>query len=365
MPGASPDPSPAPASDPADPAASAAGGPPGPQVVDAAGAAAVRGDDGRPAHPLPTLRQAAVLVVKGVCMGTADVIPGVSGGTVALILGVYARLIEGIKSFDPRTVLALLTALPGMWDAGRRPAFVAAARALHLDFLIPLGAGIASAILVAARIIPPLMKSHPAEMSALFFGLILASVYVPLSMIRSRSVALLLPAAVLAGLAFYVVGLPFLQGEASLPFIFLCGAVAICAMILPGVSGSYMLKALGQYENILTALHERDLVTVVVFMAGMATGIVLFVRVLSFLLRRYPSTTLAGLTGMMLGSLRSVWPFKQVEGESTVNVWPASFGGHELLLCGIALVGVAVVAGLIVVDTKLSRGQSGAEPTLP
>jgi putative membrane protein len=308
-----------------------------------------------------------VLMVKGLCMGTADIIPGVSGGTVALVLGVYARLIEGIRSFRPTTILALARGLPGVWQPARRPALLEAARALHLDFLLPLGLGIACAILIAARFIPGLLQRYPAQMNALFFGLIIASVYVPFARMPRRAPVHLLAGVVAAVGAFWVVGLPVMSGEAGLAFIFVCGAVAICAMILPGVSGSYMLKAMGQYENILNALHARDVVTIAVFMLGMVVGITSFVRVLSWLLRNFEAATLAVLTGLMVGSLRSVWPFRETlpTGQSA-PVLPTGFGAHEATLLGIAAVGVVVVASLILADRKLGAAShgGGAAPQL-
>lgn len=318
--------------------------------------------DDRSALELPptvTPRQALGLAVKGVCMGTADIIPGVSGGTVALILGVYARLVEAIRSWRPSTVLALLKALPGLTDPARRPELISALRALHVDFLVPLGLGIVGAVLVAARFIPKLLQDYPAQMSALFFGLIVGSIYVPYAAMKHRSPLHFVLGGLAAASAYVVVGLPALSGAASLPYIFMCGAIAICAMILPGVSGSYMLKVLGQYEHILTALHERDLVTVGVFVLGIAVGITSFVRVLSWLLRHYESSTLAVLTGLMLGSLRSVWPFKADVDGALVNTLPETFGGQEAVIVGIAVVGVVIVAGLIYADRKLSSEAHG------
>jgi putative membrane protein len=305
----------------------------------------------------PTPAAVLALGLKGLLMGVADIIPGVSGGTVALIVGVYGRLIEGIRSFRPATVLALLRAVPGVWDAGRRPQLWAAAKGLHLDFLLPLGAGVVTAVLVAARFIPGLLQRYPAQMNALFFGLIIVSVYVPWSRMPKRGPQHLLMVAVAAAAAFWVVGLPVMRaGESGLPFVFVSGAVAICAMILPGVSGSYMLKAMGQYEHILNALNGRDVVTIGVFLLGIAVGITSFVRVLAWLLRRHEAMTLATLTGLMVGSLRSVWPFREpLPGGGTHLYLPATVGAFELTLLGIALLGAAIVAGLIVADRKLGR----------
>ena len=304
-----------------------------------------------------TFRAATVLFVKGVMMGTADVIPGVSGGTVALIVGVYHRLIEGIRSYTPRSVLTLLKTLPRA-KSDPEP-FWSALRALHVDFLVPLGLGLVSAVLIAARIIPGLLKEYPTHMNGLFFGLISVSVYVPLSHVRVKTGQVALVAIVAAVGAFFLVGLPILEIKGSLPFIFLCGAIAICAMVLPGVSGSYMLKALGQYENVLTAVHDRDVVTVGVFMLGILVGITSFVRVLSWLLRNHRDTTLAALTGFMLGSLRSVWPFQVVEEGRRTLVLPASFGATELQVVGLVVLGAVIIVAMLAADRRF--GSAGGE----
>ncbi len=316
-----------------------------------------------PTPPPVTPGGAVALALKGLLMGTADIIPGVSGGTVALIVGVYGRLLDGIRAFTPSTVLALLRALPGLWSAQKRPALVAAAKALHLDFLVPLGAGVASAILVAAKFIPALLEAYPAQMNALFFGLILASVWVPWSRMPKRGAQHLLMMVAAGVAAFWLVGLPVMGGgESSLGFVFISGAIAICAMILPGVSGSYMLKAMGQYEYILNALNARDLLVIGVFLAGITVGITLFARVVGWLLRRYEAMTLATLTGLMIGSLRSVWPFRalQPDGRSTL-FWPQTIGAVEVTVLGLVVLGVAIVAGLIIADRKLG----GAAATAP
>lgn len=326
-----------------------------PHAASSAAAPAAQGDEtdayvaGLP--PPIGARAAGLLFVKGVLMGTADIIPGVSGGTVALIVGIYRRLIEAIKSYTPRSVLAVLKALPGV--GRQRVELWSALRAVHVDFLVPLGLGVVSAFLIMAEVLPPLLEQHPQPMNALFFGLIVGSVYVPYSHIPKLHVAYAGVALLAALLGYWLVGLPLLHGPGSLPFLFLCGAVAICAMILPGISGSYMLKALGQYEHMLQALRDRDVVTIVVFLCGIVVGITLFVRVLAWLLKRYEGATLAALTGLMVGSLRSVWPFQVVEDGRRVNLLPDALDATVLGVIGAFCAGLVVVTGLIVADKRL------------
>ncbi len=303
------------------------------------------------------------LVLRGVCIGIAEAIPGVSGGTVALILGVYRRLIESIRSYHPKTVIAFLRTVPGLWKQDRRPELLHTGRQIHLDFLIPLGVGMMPAVLIGTKVLPQLMDAYRAQMHALFFGMILVSTWVPFRMLPRKSLSLV--AFVLLGgiAAFVLVGFS-LQIEPSLPFIFLCGAIAICAMILPGVSGSYLLQALGQYKYISEALHSLDIMTIGTFLAGLVIGITLFVRVLSWMLKNYEVPTLATLIGLMFGSLRSVWPFTEKTGEVIerkgkqidvyANVWPAQWTSHEFLVLGFVGMGVIVVIALILIDQKLS-----------
>lgn len=303
--------------------------------------------------PPVSVRDAVVLFVKGVMMGTADIIPGVSGGTIALIVGIYWRLLEGIKSYTPRSVLRVLRALPGLGD--KRVEMWNALRAVHVDFFVPLGLGIVSAVLIMAEIMPALLAEYPSEMNALFFGLILGSVYVPYSEIPKLQIAYPFLAVVAGLFGYWVVGLPVVEGEGTLPFLFLCGAIAISAMILPGLSGSYMLKALGQYEYVLTALRDRNVVVVGVFICGIIVGVVTIVRVLGWFLKHYKGATLAALTGLMVGSLRSVWPFQTVVDGRRVNILPESFDGGVLVVVGCFVAGLVVVFGLIVADKRLGR----------
>ena len=287
-----------------------------------------------------TPKAAAAVAIKGFFMGVAEIIPGVSGGTIALVLGIYPRFIDSVRSYTPSSVLHFLRSLPKKEARGE------AARAIHLDFVVPLLVGMGIALLALAKPMKSLLADHPNQMNAIFFGMIVVSLYVPVARMKKRSLLHLVVG--IAGLvvAYIALGVPIAAAEkANLPFLFFAGGIAICAMVLPGVSGSYLLKALGQYEHILTAIHERDLVTVAVVGAGIIIGLATFARVVSWLLHHHHDLTLAALTGLMLGSLRTVWPFKDAMGQS---VAPHA----DFVLWGLVLAGALVVGALIFADHK-------------
>jgi putative membrane protein len=242
----------------------------------------------------------------GLLMGSADVVPGVSGGSMAFILGIYGRLLAAISGFD----LVLLQLLGrGRWAA--------AAERVELGFLVPLLAGLFSAVLLLVRPITWLYEFHPVFLFAFFFGLILGSIVLIARHAHwglSGLVAMVFGAA--AALVF-VTRVPVTMPHD--PFtLFWSGAVAIMAMILPGVSGSFLLLVLGQYQHVMEAVKGLDLVTLVPFALGCATGLVAFVRLLRWLLDRWHGQTVALLVGVMAGSLWKIWPFRTVL-ESTHN----------------------------------------------
>ncbi len=237
----------------------------------------------------------------GLLMGSADVVPGVSGGTMALIVGIYTRLIESIG----RAVAAVTLALRGRPGDATRSLL-----SVEWTLVLPLGAGIGTAILVASAFIPQLLEDHPVPMRALFFGLIAGSLVLPWRRIREHSVRTTSLLVVAAAAAFVFSGLPDTEvADPSMPAVFGAAALAICAMILPGISGSFLLLIIGMYEPTLDAVHERDVVYVAVFLAGAAVGISLFASVLRWLLVHARDLTMAALVGLMLGSLRALWPF--------------------------------------------------------
>jgi len=287
---------------------------------------------------------------RGLGMGAADVVPGVSGGTMALILGIYDRFITALSNLN----LELLKASFGVFNKNKRPRLYAAIRESDLMFLVFLGLGIVTAIASFAKVIPWLLDNYPAHMNGFFFGMILASTIVPFRMMTKRGVTQFICFALSTGFAFWFSNLPMLAVDASLPFLFICGAIAICAMMLPGVSGSFLLLILGQYKYVLSGLRDLNLPVILVFSGGCGFGLLAFSRVLSWLLKRFHSSTLAALCGLMLGSLQKLWPFKDVSTKVVVgkkivsagaNVFPWSDAHASPVVFPIAL----LVFGMILV----------------
>jgi len=248
---------------------------------------------------------------RGFLMGGADIVPGVSGGTIALVLGIYERLVSAISRCD-RQLLALI--------AERR--WLAAAEHLDLRFLVGLGLGILSGAVSLASLVLTLLLDYRTYTLSVFFGLILASSWIVAKMVRPRGTGQIVSAGIIAlaaaFFAFWLVGLPQGAMHDSLGYYFLCGTVAICAMILPGISGSYILWLLGAYVTIAEIVHRavrfevtsREWLILMVFLAGCAVGLICFSKLLRWLLVHAQSTTMAVLGGFMIGSLRLMWPFQ-------------------------------------------------------
>ncbi|MEA5443688.1 DUF368 domain-containing protein [Cyanobium gracile] len=246
------------------------------------------------------------VVACGLAMGSADVVPGVSGGSMAFILGIYGELLEAIAGFD----LGLLALL-------RRGAWQAAAARIHLGFLVPLVAGLAVAVLVMVRPITWLYAEHPVFLFAFFFGLILGAILL-IARHAHWGVQGLVAMALGVALALLLVT----QAPVTMPHdpftLFWSGAVAIMAMILPGISGSFLLLVLGQYQYVMEGVKGLDLSILLPFAAGCAVGLISFVRLLRWLLHRFHGQVVALLVGFMAGSLWKIWPFRTVL-ESTRN----------------------------------------------
>ena len=248
------------------------------------------------------IKDYALLTLKGMAMGAADVVPGVSGGTIAFIAGIYDELINSIKSINMHSLKLLFT--------GKIAAFW---KAVNGNFLFALLLGIAISVFSLAKLITYLLLNEPVLVWSFFFGLVLASTWFVTKDIKGwnwKTVAGFVGGAVIA---YYITVATPAETSTNLMFIFLCGAIAICAMILPGISGSFILVLLGKYFYVMEAVKTLDLVVLGVFAFGAALGITSFSRVLSYALKNFRNITLSVLSGFMLGSLNKVWPWKEVE----------------------------------------------------
>lgn len=240
-------------------------------------------------------------VLYGMLMGGADIIPGVSGGTMALVVAVYERLVGALSS-------AVSFGLAVLRLDGE-------AAATHWNdvpwgLILPLGAGIAVAIVVGARVIPGLMAQYPAQMRGLFFGLVGASLLIPAVRVNRLTPSRLVLGGGCALVAFALTGLPVLDGaDPGLLRVFLSAAVAICAMILPGVSGAFLLEVLGIYTPTLEALNALNWPYVLTFAIGAAVGLGSFAKLLDWLLTHYHDATMVALVGLIAGALRALWPY--------------------------------------------------------
>lgn len=268
-----------------------------------------------------------ILALKGCAMGMADVVPGVSGGTIAFISGIYEELLDSIRSVNGHALRLLLQGrIAALW------------RHLNGNFLAAVFAGIGVAFLTLARLMTWLLENRPVAVWSFFFGLIVASAVLVSREIKSRSVAN--AAALLAGgaLAWWITVATPAETPTAGWFIFLTGAVAICAMILPGISGAFILLLLGKYAFMMEAIGNLRLKTVALFGAGAVVGIVSFSHLLSWLLKRWHDVTVALLTGFMLGSLNKVWPWKEsIDRAVERNVMPGDYAGDPQVGTAVAL----------------------------
>lgn len=248
-------------------------------------------------------------------MGAADIVPGVSGGTVALVLGIYHRLIEQVSSASH---------VPGPLVRGNVRESWARFRALDWWFILPLVVGIGLAVFSLASVIEHQLEARPVLMAGLFFGLVTGSIVVASRLVQGWDGQRLLTALVVAIVAFFVLGLrsgPV--SDPSLIVVLLAGMIAICAMILPGISGSFLLLMMGLYDYILGSVSDLDLLVLGVFVIGCAVGLAAFSRVLHWGLVHHERTMLAGLIGLMVGSLRVLWPWPDGTDGNAPLEWPA------------------------------------------
>lgn len=281
--------------------------------------------------------------LRGLCMGAADIVPGVSGGTMALILGIYERLLDAIRSFDRHWLGSLL-----------RLRFAEALGRNDLLFLLPLLAGIAGAILIFTRVVPlpALIVSRPELVYGLFFGLIVASILVLMREVTRYGPAEVLTSLVGVGLGLAIVTMVPVETPTALWFIFLCGFLAISAMLLPGISGSFILLLLGKYAYIINALGTLDLPVILTFAAGAFSGLIVFSRTIVWLLRHYHQCTLLVIKGILIGSLWMIWPFQErvyalVRGKERLvassPVLPEAFDADVAAALGLMVAGFVLV----------------------
>lgn len=276
------------------------------------------------------IKEAFLIFIRGLFMGSADIVPGVSGGTIALITGIYGHLVEAISNIKFGFIKPLIHGdLKGFWNT--------LLDEIDFKFFIPLILGIGVAFLTLAKVVTYCMDNHTALTFSFFLGLIIASAVILFRKIEKINIKHVIAAIVGLILTYIFVSLNPIAGEHSLIVIFISGMIAICAMILPGISGSFLLLLLGQYEYMLNALHQLHFSDIIAFVVGALIGILGFSKILNFLLKNYEEITMAFLIGVMLGSLK-------VPAVEIVNSVSMNFAG--LLPCII----VAVIGfGLIII----------------
>jgi putative membrane protein len=299
-----------------------------------------------PMAPARTLKDYFGLFLRGFAMGSADVVPGVSGGTIAFISGIYEELIDSIRMVGQPEFLR------SVFSFNIQRVF----ELLNWKFLLAVLVGIGTAVLTLAKGIEWLLHNQPILLWSFFFGLVVASVVTVSSKIKQWN-PLLIGAVVVGSIGAYIlVGLVPIETPNDWWFLFFSGALAICAMILPGISGAFILVLLGKYQYALSAITNLDLWTIFWIGSGCAIGLVSFSQVLGMLFKKYHDITVALLIGLMIGSLRKVWPWKETvefitdrHGEiiPTVerNLLPA-VNGDLFAAMGVAIVGFIVVLGI-------------------
>ncbi|WP_017977168.1 DUF368 domain-containing protein [Actinopolyspora halophila] len=291
-------------------------------------------------------------LVRGGLIGTAEVVPGVSGGTIALVTGIYEALIgsAGHLLSGLRIAVADLPRGAGFSRAS------AELRRVRWDVVLPALIGLVCAALIAAKLLEPVLHDHPIASNAVFFGLVLASLWVPISMVgRPWRASDVLTAVVVAVIAFALTSLPPTSVAPNPVFVALAAAIAVCALVLPGVSGSFFLLSFGLYETTISALNDRDLGYIATFALGAVIGLGLFVKLLQWLLEHRRRITLVVMTGVMAGCLRALWPW-QTEGRALLA--PSGNVGVIVLFF---LLGVALVTAMLLVERLVLRSKTTAE----
>ena len=289
-----------------------------------------------------TLKDHFVIALKGIAMGAADVVPGVSGGTIAFISGIYEELIRSINQVNLQ-----------LFRTWKEEGFAAMWRSVNGSFLLALLTGIGISIITLAKVIRHLLETQPILIWSFFFGLVLASIFYVGKQIykwRLMTFVFLLSGALVA---YYITTLTPQTAQVSWPYVFFSGALAICAMILPGISGSFILLLLGMYKPVLDAIHDRNLGLLIVLALGAVTGLLSFSRLLKWLFDNYANLTLAMLTGFIIGSLNKIWPWKKVLESEFINgkekilseksISPWAYEGDNQLVPALVCAAVGIV----------------------
>ncbi len=286
-------------------------------------------------------------------MGAADVVPGVSGGTIAFISGIYEELISTISGVNA-----------DLFKTWKEDGFKSMWRQLNGNFILALFAGILISLFTLMRLANYLLDNEPVLIWSFFFGLVIASIWFVAKQIPKWNWKIILALVIGAAVAFYIVSLPPMTGTSSLWFLFLAGAIAVCAMILPGISGAFILVLLGAYKTVTEAAHDFDITTLGVVGLGAIFGLLTFSKILKWLFVHYSSITLAVLTGFIAGSLNKIWPWKHVLEKATygdkevvlkeASVLPWNFNGDPQTLYAILL----MLAGFfLIVILEVVAGQ--------
>ena len=300
-----------------------------------------------------SFKEYVVISLKGMAMGAADVVPGVSGGTIAFISGIYEELLNSISSFNFSLI-----------NVFKNEGFKSVWIKVNGNFLVSLFVGILISVLSLAKLIESMLENHPIVIWSFFFGLVLASIIYIGKQITKWTKGSVLCLILGATLAFYITTLnPMVSANSSPWFLFLAGMIAICAMILPGISGAVILVLLGAYKPVLNALNTKDFVSIIIFLVGAVLGLLSFSRILKWLFSTFKNYTLATLTGFIIGSLNKIWPWKETISWrinskgievpfNTASVSPFSFEGDNQLLISIFL--MLIGFGLIILLEKLA-----------
>ncbi len=295
------------------------------------------------------------LSLKGVAMGAADVVPGVSGGTIAFITGIYEELLNTINAVNLEALTKLKTeGVKGFWNH------------INGNFIVALFLGIGISVASLAKLITYLMENQAVLLWSFFFGLIISSIYLVGKKITKWSISKIIGLIIGTGIAFYITLLPPMENPNALWYVFLSGAIAICAMILPGISGSFILLLLGSYELVLTSIKDFKLTIIAVFASGCIVGLLSFSKLLSWMFKKHHDLTIAVLTGFLIGSLNKIWPWKETistrinsHGEAVPfiqnNISPSNFNGEPQII--FAVVMAIIGLGLILVLEKVAANK--------